>query len=46
MIQRTKLCDRVLPSYSHGEELLNVVSHIPGAVLGAVSLVLCAAAAP
>ena len=41
MIQRTKLCDRVLPNYSHGEELLNVISHIAGAAFGTAALLHC-----
>ena len=40
-MKRTKLCDRVLPSYTKAEELFNMISHILGAVLGVVSLVLC-----
>ncbi len=39
--KRTKLCDRVLPNYTKAEELFNMVSHIIGAALGVVSLVLC-----
>lgn len=41
---RTKLCDRVLPSYTKAEELFNMISHIAGAVLGVVALVLCVVA--
>jgi len=37
----TKLADRALPGYSHGEELFHTVSHIAGAVLGVVALVWC-----
>ena len=40
-MKRTKLCDRVLPSYSKGEEVFNMVSHIVGGVLGIAILVLC-----
>ena len=38
--KRTKLEDRVLPVYSKGEEIFNMVSHIIGAVLGIVTIVL------
>ena len=38
---RTKLDDRVLPRYTKGEEICNMVSHILGAVLGIVAIVLC-----
>lgn len=37
---RTKLADRVLPTYTKGEEIFNMVSHIVGAPLGIVALVL------
>lgn len=40
-MQRTKLKDRVLPSYTKGEEIFNMTSHIVGAVLGIVATVLC-----
>lgn len=40
-MKRTKLCDRVLPVYSKGEEIFNMVSHIVGASLGIAILVLC-----
>ncbi len=39
--KRTKLCDRVLPRYSHGEEVFNMVSHIVGGAVGITALVLC-----
>ena len=39
--KRIKLCDRVLPSYTKGEEIFNMVSHIVGAGLGVVTLVAC-----
>ena len=42
---RTKLKDRVIPSYTKGEEILNMVSHIVGGALGAIALVLCVAVA-
>ena len=38
---RTKLADRVLPVYTKGEEICNMVTHIIGAVLGVVAIVLC-----
>ena len=40
-MKRTKLADRAMPGYSHGEELFHTVSHIAGAVLGFVALVWC-----
>ena len=42
---RTKLKDRILPTYSRGEEITNMTSHIVGAVFGIVALVLCTVAA-
>lgn len=38
---RTKLTDRVLPDYTKGEEIANMVTHIIGAAFGVVALVLC-----
>lgn len=38
---RTKLKDRVLPVYTKGEEICNMVTHIIGAVLGVVAIILC-----
>lgn len=38
---RTKLKDRVLPDYTKGEEIFNMVSHIVGGALGVLALVLC-----
>ena len=38
---RTKLCDRQLPSYTLGEEILNTASHAVGALLGVAALVVC-----
>jgi hemolysin III len=38
---RTKLKDRILPTYTKGEEIFNMVSHIVGGVLGIVAVVLC-----
>lgn len=39
-MKRTKLADRVLPSYTKGEEIFNMVTHICGGVLGIVAIVL------
>ena len=41
MLKRTKLCDRVLPVYSVGEEIANTVTHLVGGLLGILALVLC-----
>lgn len=38
---RSKLKDRILPSYTNGEEIFNMVSHIVGGVFGIAALVLC-----
>lgn len=38
---RTKLKDRILPTYTKGEEITNMTSHIVGAVFGIVAMVLC-----
>lgn len=38
---RTKLADRILPTYTKGEEIFNMSSHIVGGVLGIVAIVLC-----
>ena len=40
-MERTKLKDRVLPSYTKGEEIFNMVTHIVGGAMGVVALVLC-----
>ena len=40
-MKRTRLSDRTLPNYSLGEEAMNTVTHIAGALLGIVALVLC-----
>ena len=40
-MERTKLKDRELPVYTKGEEIFNMTSHIVGAVLGVVAIVLC-----
>lgn len=38
---RTKLADRIIPSYTKGEEIMNMVSHIVGGTLGIVATTLC-----
>lgn len=40
-MNRTKLADRILPTYTKGEEIFNMVSHIVGGALGVVATVLC-----
>lgn len=40
-MKRTKLKDRNLPTYTRGEEIFNMVSHIVGGVMGITALVLC-----
>lgn len=40
-MNRVKLVDRVLPAYTKGEEIFNMVSHICGGVLGIIATVLC-----
>ena len=42
MVHRIKLSDRKLPNYTKGEEIFNMVSHIPGVPLGIVAIILCA----
>ncbi len=41
MHNRTKLRDRILPSYTKGEEIMNMVTHIVGGAIGVAVLVLC-----
>ncbi len=41
MIKRTALKDRLLPDYTKGEEIFNMVSHIVGGAMGIVYLVIC-----
>lgn len=41
MKKRTKLCDRILPAYSVGEERMNMITHIVGAGLSVVALLMC-----
>ncbi|MBR6777514.1 MAG: hemolysin III family protein [Clostridia bacterium] len=38
---RTKLRDRILPTYTKGEEIFNMVSHIVGGAFAVTALVLC-----
>lgn len=45
MKKRIKLADRQLPTYSRGEEMMNMVTHIVGGALGVIALVLCTAKA-
>ena len=40
-MERTKLKDRILPPYTKGEEIMNMVTHIVGGAIGIVALVLC-----
>ena len=40
-MNRTKFKDRKLPIYTKGEEIFNMVSHIVGATMGVVAIVLC-----
>lgn len=40
-MKRVKLSERVLPTYTKGEEIFNMVSHIVGAAVGVVATVLC-----
>lgn len=39
-MKRTKLASRVLPTYSHAEELMNMITHIAGGGLAVIALVL------
>ncbi len=38
---RTKLNDRVLPTYTKGEEIFNMVTHIVGGSLGIIGMIVC-----
>ena len=40
-MKRTKLCDRKLPDYCRGEEIMNTVTHIVGGGLAILALVAC-----
>ena len=41
MKNRIKLKDRILPVYTNGEEIFNMVTHIVGGAIGIAALVLC-----
>ena len=41
MVKRIKLKDRVLPDYTRGEEIFNMVSHIVGGGFGVLALAAC-----
>lgn len=41
MAKRIKLADRLLPDYTKGEEIMNMVTHIVGGGLGVAYLALC-----
>ena len=38
-MKRTKLCDRLLPDYTHGEETMNFVTHVVGSGIAIGALV-------
>ena len=40
-MKRTPLSQRMLPDYTRGEEITNMVTHIVGGALGVLALVLC-----
>jgi hemolysin III len=40
-MKRTRLNDRVLPTYTKGEEVFNMVTHIIGGAIGITATVLC-----
>lgn len=40
-MKRTKLADRLLPDYTRGEEIMNMVTHIVGGAVGVIALTLC-----
>ncbi len=40
-MSRTKIKDRILPKYTKGEEIFNMVSHIVGGAIGITATVLC-----
>ena len=40
-MKRVKLSERVLPTYTKGEEIFNMVSHIVGGALGVIVTILC-----
>ena len=40
-MKRTKLKNRILPNYTKGEEIFNMVTHITGGGIGVIALTLC-----
>lgn len=40
-MKRTKLKDRLLPNYTHPEEIMNMVTHIVGGGIGIIVFLLC-----
>ena len=40
-MRRIKLADRVLPTYTKGEEIFNMTTHIVGGGLGLIGMILC-----
>lgn len=40
-MKRTRLSERILPTYTKGEEIFNMTSHIVGGALGIVATTLC-----
>lgn len=40
-MKRTKLCDRLLPRYTKGEEIMNMVTHIAGGGLAVIGSIVC-----
>lgn len=40
-MKRTRIADRLLPKYTTGEEIFNMVTHIVGGAFGIVATVLC-----
>ncbi len=41
MTKRIKLADRILPTYTLGEEITNTVTHVLGFIGGVIALILC-----
>ena len=40
-MKRTKLSERLLPNYTGGEEIMNMVTHIVGGGIGVIAMLLC-----
>ena len=40
-MKRTKIKDRLLPEYTRGEEIFNMVTHIVGGAFGIIALIAC-----